>query len=191
MRGDMAHDDVTIVILAGGRATRLPGKLQIDVGGEALLGRVYRNLRTAGPVVISGAGPFGDELDELLQCPVVVDRWPGRGPLAGLLSASLELATPWIFAAAGDAPHVTRDVVDTLRNAREEGDEAVIPEHDGRLEPLAGLYEKAALEREAHGVLHDSNGSMHALLDRLKVRTVTMPAGLFVNVNTAADLGAV
>ena len=185
----MAAGDVTTVILAGGRATRLPGKLELPIDGEPLLARVYHHLRDAAPVVIAGAGTFSSALDAVLDCPIVIDRWPGRGPLAGLLSASTEIATPWIFAVAGDAPRVTPLVLRTLLEARRDGDEAVISEHEGRLEPLASLYRRDALEREGHDVLHEGNASMHALLDRLHVRRVTMAPDLFLNVNTAADLG--
>jgi molybdopterin-guanine dinucleotide biosynthesis protein A len=184
----MAAGDVTTVILAGGRATRLPGKLELPVAGEPLLAHVYHQLRGAAPVVIAAAGTFSPSLDAALDCPLVVDRWPGRGPLAGLLSASSEIATPWIFAVAGDAPHVTPVVLQTLLDSRHDGDEAVVSEHDGRLEPLASLYRRDALEREGHDVLHEGKASMHALLDRLRVRRVTMPADLFLNINTAADL---
>ena len=185
------HDDVTTVILAGGRATRLPGKLEMIVGGEPLLARVYHHLRDAAPLVIAGGGSFGAELDALLECPMIVDRWPGRGPLAALLSAALELRTPWLFAVAGDAPHITTNVLDALLEARESGDEAVVSEHDGALEPLAALYACDALQREAPDVLHSANASMHALLKRLRVRRVVLDADLFLNVNTAADLDAV
>jgi molybdenum cofactor guanylyltransferase len=186
----MAADNVTTVILAGGRATRLPGKLEREVGGEPLLARVYHNLRDAAPVVIAGAGSFAPELDALLDCPLIVDRWPGRGPLAGLLSACTEVQTPWIFAVAGDAPRVTPAVLQALLQARDERDDAVVGEHDGHLEPLAALYRCEALEREGHDVLHEGAASMHALLDRLNVRRVSLPADLFLNVNTAADLEA-
>ncbi len=185
----MATDDVTTVILAGGRATRFPGKLERDVCGEPLLSRVYHQLRGAAPVVIAGAGTFSPKLDAALDCPLIVDRWPGRGPLAGLLSACSELTSPWIFAVAGDAPHVTPLVLQTLLEARQDHDEAVVSEHGGLLEPLASLYRREALEREGQDVLHGGNASMHALIDRLKLRRVPMPADYFLNINTAADLG--
>ena len=186
----MATAEVTTVILAGGRATRLPGKLERPVHGEPLLARVYHHLRDAAPVVIAGAGTFAPGLDDMLDCPLIVDRWPDRGPLAGLLSACSEISTPWIFAVAGDAPHVTPRVLQTLLEARQESDEAVVSEHDGTLEPLASLYRRDALEREGHDVLHEGNASMHAVLDRLRVRRVAMAAELFLNINTPADLDA-
>lgn len=187
----MLRDEVTIVVLAGGRATRLPGKLERDVLGEPLLARVYSNVRDCAPVVISASGAFSDSLDARLDCPIVVDRWRDRGPLAGLLSACSTISSPWIAAVAGDAPHVTGEIVRTLFEHRRERDEAVVPEHDRRLEPLAALYERAALEREAYDVLHNANGSMHALLDRVRIRTVPLATHYFHNVNTVADLGAV
>ena len=52
------------------------------------------------------------------------------------------------------------------------------------------LYCREAIEREGHDVLHDGNASMHALIDRLRVRRVAMAADYFLNINTAADLDA-
>ncbi|HEX8805295.1 MAG TPA: hypothetical protein VF741_00045, partial [Candidatus Aquilonibacter sp.] len=68
------------------------------------------------------------------------------------------------------------------------GDEAVVPEHDGRLEPLAALYDREALLREAWECLHGEDRSMHALLARLRVRRVPCDAQAFANINTSADL---
>ncbi len=189
MRDVMRAADVTTVILAGGRATRLPGKLERLIAGEPLLARVYRNVRDAAPVVIAGAGTFAPQLDAVLDCPLIIDRWPGRGPLGGLVSTCGEIPTPWIFALAGDAPNVTPRVLEALLAARRENDEAVVSEHDGRAEPLASLYRRDALKREGRAVLHEDKPSMHALLRRLHVRRVPLPASLFLNINTPVDLG--
>ena len=180
--------DLTIVILAGGRATRFPGKLEAAFDGEPLLARVYHHLRDVAPVVIAGRGTFPDALDALLECPIVVDRWPDRGPLGGLLSAAYEANTAAIFAAAGDAPLIDRGLVEQLLLAWTDGDEAVVPEHDGRLEPLAALYDRSAFMREAWECLHGDDASMHGLLGRLRMRTVACDAHTFANINTSADL---
>ena len=74
-----------VVILAGGEATRLPGKLELDAGGLPLIVRVLQNVRAAGPVYVSANRSFPPEIDMALHCPIVVDRHPGRGPLSGLL----------------------------------------------------------------------------------------------------------
>jgi molybdopterin-guanine dinucleotide biosynthesis protein A len=180
--------DVAIVILAGGRATRFPGKLEAQIEGMPLLARVYANLRDSGPVVIAAAATFSPELDAKLDCPIVVDRWPQRGPLGGLLSACGEIGARRMFVVAGDAPRVNRNVLESLIERYADGDEAVIPIHDGRREPLAALYDRTAVLREGFDVLHEGNASMHALLDRLRVREVPLSADYFSNINTAADL---
>jgi molybdenum cofactor guanylyltransferase len=183
--------DVAIVILAGGRATRFPRKLETAISGEPMLARVYRQFRETGPVVIAGRGTFSPALDELLECPIVIDRWPDRGPLGGLLSAALHSNAARIFAVAGDEPLVSPGVLETLLERWEPGDEAIVPEHDGCLEPLAALYDRDALIREASACLRGPKASMHALLARLHARRVSMPAKFFVNVNTADDVLAV
>ena len=184
----MHAPDLTIVILAGGRATRFPGKLEATFDGEPLLARVYRHLREVAPVVIAGRDTFSDALDALLECPIIVDRWPDRGPLGGLLSAAYETNAARIFAAAGDAPLITRALIAKLLEAWIDGDEAVVPEHDGRLEPLAALYDRTAFVREAWECLHGGDASMHGLLARLRVRPVPADARTFANINTSADL---
>jgi molybdenum cofactor guanylyltransferase len=179
---------IAVVILAGGSATRFPGKLETDIFGEPLLARVYRQLRDVAPVTIAGRDTFSPQLDALLDCPIVVDRWPGRGPLAGLVSAALELRAARIFAVAGDSPLVTRDVVDTLLDAWQDGDEAAIPEHGGRLEPLAALYDRTALLREGLEALRRDDVSMLGLIARMHTRRVACDSAFFLNVNTADDI---
>lgn len=189
MRNVQLHaPNLAIVILAGGRATRFPGKLEAPFEGEPLLARVYHHLREVAPVMIAGRDTFSGRLDALLDCPIIVDRWPDRGPLGGLLSAACQTRAQRIFAVAGDAPLVTAPLVETLLQARRDGDEAVVPEHDGRLEPLAALYERAALLREGWECLHGEDRSMHGLLARLQTRRVPCEAKMFANVNTASDL---
>lgn len=186
-----ANASVTTVVLAGGRASRLPGKLERPLRGEPLLARVYQNVRGIAPVVVAAAGSFGASLEAALECPIVVDRHPGRGPLAGLLSACGAVQTQWIFAVAGDAPRVTGAVLHALLDGRCDGDEAVVPEHDGRLEPLAGLYLRSALEREGYDLLRKGDASMHELLMHVKLRRIPLPATFFVNINTLADIDMV
>lgn len=186
MPGDIRPADA-VVILAGGSATRLPGKLERTLEGRALLLHVYDHVRSAGTVYVCAGGSFGPEIDAALACPMLIDRWPGAGPLAGLLSAAQTLREPRFYAVAGDAPAITTEVLSRLEAAWQDGDEAVVPRHEGGREPLAALYGREAFVREARILFEGGERSMRALLDRLRVRYVTLPASHFVNVNTAAD----
>lgn len=187
---------VTTIVLAGGEATRLPGKLFMDAGDLPLLVRVYRNVSVGRPTLISCNGALPYEIDLLIDAPAVVDRWPLRGPLSGLLSTIGEARTPWVFAAAGDAPFLDAAFIDALAARIEPGDEAVVPRRlrDGRpeIEPLAALYDCSAFLREGLPALSNGQGSLHMVIDRLKTRFVDIAdERIFANVNTRADYDAV
>jgi molybdopterin-guanine dinucleotide biosynthesis protein A len=184
-----AEPATSIVILAGGAATRFPGKLEREVGGEPMLLRVYRNARQSRwPVYVAGKGSFSPEIDARLECPLLLDRRPGGGPLQALLSACGAVDAERIFVLAGDSPLVDTSVMEALAAAWQPGDEAVVPVHAGRIEPLAGLYARSAVLHEAFTIVEHGSGAMHALIERLNARFVEMPERHFVNVNTPADL---
>jgi molybdopterin-guanine dinucleotide biosynthesis protein A len=184
-----AGDEFAIVILAGGRATRFPGKLERAIDGEPMLVRACRNARAAGrPVFMSGSTPFSAGVAARLDVPVVADRWPGAGPLRALLSACEALAHERIFALAADEPRVDRRLIELLSEAWQPGDEAAVPEHGGRIEPLAALFARSALLREARAAIERGDESMHGAIERMNRRLVPVPGSYFVNVNTPEDL---
>jgi molybdenum cofactor guanylyltransferase len=181
-------DDIAIVILAGGQATRFPGKLELPVEGQPLLLRVYREARaTNWPVVIAVRESLGPKFGDVIDCPVTIDLLPGSGPLGALASACTTLAYPHIFALAADMPYIGSTVLAQIAAAWRPGDEAVIPAHAGGIEPLAALYDRAAVLREASGLLDEEKYAMHALVDRLATRRIELPQRHFLNVNTPAD----
>ncbi len=184
-----ADERTGVVILAGGMATRLPGKLQIDAGGVPLLVRVYRNVRQVGPVYVSAAGGFPAGIDRELECPIVVDRWPRRGPLAGLYSTLVHVREPRVFVVAGDAPFVDGAVAEELAAAWEAGIQAVVPvNREGRLEPLCALYDRAALLEAAGAILESGSGGVACAVERLSAKRVRLSnERVLANVNTAAD----
>jgi molybdopterin-guanine dinucleotide biosynthesis protein A len=187
---------VTVIVLAGGEATRFPGKLFVDAGDLPLLVRVYRNAGAGRECLISCKGALPYEVGMLIDAPAVVDRWPMRGPLSGLLSTMSAAYTPWIFAAAGDAPFLDAALIDVLAAQIQPGDEAIVPRRtvDGevQIEPLAALYARDAFLREGMPVLSGGHGSLRMVIDRLKTRFVDVAdERIFTNVNTPDDYAAV
>ena len=190
--------EIGVAILAGGESKRLPKKLELAAGDVPMLVRVYRNVSAGRATFVSCRGGFAPEVDALLDCPMVVDRWPQRGPLVGLLSTMEAMTTPLVFAVAGDAPFVDAAFIDRIAAAWQPGDEAVVPEHerngDVQLEPLAALYDRTAFLRAGNAILAQGDGSMHATLQRLRVRHVPVSKDeakrLFTNVNTSDDYAA-
>lgn len=183
--------DVCVVLLAGGAARRLPRKLERRIAGVPLLLQVRRNVDGPWPVYVCTAGRLPAALVARLDCLVLRDRTPGAGPLCALADACAALTQPRVFAVAGDMPHVGAAVLHLLIGAFHEGDEAVVPEHDGVIEPLVALYDRAALLREASVLLREGERAMHCAVERLRTRRIRCDGAVFVNVNTPEDLRAV
>jgi molybdopterin-guanine dinucleotide biosynthesis protein A len=184
--------NVGVAILAGGEATRLPGKLQLAAGEVPMIVRVYRNVSPGRETYISCKATFPPEVDALLPCPMVVDNWQLRGPLAGMLSTFAEMSSPVVFAVAGDAPFVDTAFIDRLAREWNESDEALVPVRSAggkeMLEPLAALYDRRAFLREGFEVLMSGKGALRGVIDRMRSRNITIEdVRIFTNVNTPAD----
>lgn len=193
-RPGMSRDDIGVCLLAGGEATRLPGKLALSVGDVPMLVRVYRNVSAAGPTWISTKDELPDEIGAAIDAPRVLDRWPKRGPLSGLLSTMSEMRSTWVFAVAGDAPFIDAALARRLAKHIGPGVEAVVPMHGAephRIEPLAALYRREAFLREGMPVLLSGAGALRLVIDRLETRFMAVrDERAFTNVNTPSDYDA-
>ncbi len=184
-------ESIAILVLAGGRASRFPGKLEALLDGEPLVLRAFRTARASGwPVYLSAQAPFGGEIDRRLDCPILVDRQPWGGPLRALHSACQTIAQERIFVLAADLPRVDTGLLERIAQAWMPDDEAVVPRHDGKLEPLVALYARSAVVRESFSLFGEPRSSMHDLIERIDVRFLDVEARYFANVNTPADLAA-
>jgi len=180
--------DYGILILAGGQATRLPGKLELAAGDLPMLVRVFRNVCGARSVYISCNASFPAKLDAQLPCPMVVDRWPVRGPLSGMVSTMSEMKERFAFVVAGDAPYINAPFIDFLAASHHSGDEAVVPRHPSGIEPLAALYDRVAFLREGFSLLRSGEGAPRQVIERLNTRYIDLDDdAMFASVNTPDD----
>jgi molybdopterin-guanine dinucleotide biosynthesis protein A len=191
----------TVVLLAGGSATRLPGKLLLPVDGEPMAVRAYRRLSHGGrPLIVSARGPLPPELAAVITAPLVIDEFEDAGPLGGMVSAAAHVSTPLLFAAAGDLPQMDAAFIDALETAYDRvaasgtPPEAVVPRWpDGKDEPLAALYEARALERAGRAALAAGTRKVMAALAGLRLASYAVRAedeAKLANVNTSADYEA-
>jgi molybdopterin-guanine dinucleotide biosynthesis protein A len=184
-----------VLILGGGEATRLPGKLELGAGALPMLARVFANLSPGRETWLAGKGSLAPALDAFLSAPLTVDRWSLRGPLAGLVTTMAQMRARWVFAVAGDAPLVEGSFIDRLIAERRPGDEALVPIHDRdgkrQPEPLAALYDRLAFLREAFPIVRRGGAALRQVLDRLQTRYVEIDdPRIFTNVNTPEDYAA-
>ena len=185
----MDERSTAVIMLAGGEARRLPGKLERPIDGQPLILRCFRNLRASGiPIYVAVKQRFSPEVDAQIDAPFLIDPDPGGGPLRAFASACDAIRAERVFAVAADQPHLEASVLRRLLAAWQPGDEAVVPIHDERIEPLAALYDRVAVVREEPGLRQDGKAAMHELVERLAARFVPIEAEHFYNVNRPSDL---
>lgn len=197
------HDEVTGVLLAGGRSSRMGGreKALLDLAGQPMLLHVLARLRPqVGRIVINANGDPARFAGYCL--PVVADAVGGyAGPLAGL-SAGMAWAaaeTPearYVATAPADSPFLPTDlVVRLLAAVRAANAACAIAASGGERHPVAGVWNldlAPALARSlADGVraLHrfaDAQGC--AVVDFAPQTIGGAHVDPFFNVNTPADL---
>jgi molybdopterin-guanine dinucleotide biosynthesis protein A len=128
----------------------------------------------------------------------VPDRYPGRGPLAGLqagLEACLHKAA---FCVACDMPYLDVELIRTqaalFRRLQSEQVPAAVllPRTGSLIEPLHGIYRRD-LEPEIRALLEDGEGySIRRLFPRVATRYLDLPdtprtRRRFFNLNTPED----
>lgn len=171
-------------------------KALIDVGGVPLADRVASVLRRAGcdPVVAIGGDPA--ELGRL-RTPVLPDRYPGDGPLAGILlglemfAADDEASRGWMVAVACDLPDLTPGVIHALtdgcRGTRGGDVPDVVVARAGRLEPAVAMWSVSALPAVA--AMHErGERALHRVITGLRHVEVSVDVGALRNVNRPVDL---
>ena len=132
---------VTAVILAGGRSTRFGSdKGLVTWRGRRLVDHVLDRLPVErdGTVLV-----IREEQDD--------GSWPGativhddpqrnEGPLRGVIRGLAACQTDLAWVVACDQPLISADLLLGLQKAFLPDDHALLPEWNGRLQPLTGLY---------------------------------------------------
>ena len=184
-------DDVTLVILAGGKSQRLGrNKAFVLLRGRTLLDHMRANLESAfADVIVSAAdSSFAAPAD----LPVVFDAFRDAGPLAGMHAALSRSTTMWNFCVACDMPFLRSDVAATLRRHADGADDlqVVLPKLSAGPEPLAGLYRTDCAPAFEETILAGQRRIVSAFT-HLRVSYVPgefFPNDPFFNINTQHDL---
>lgn len=173
-------------VLTGGRSRRMGrDKALLPVDGTAMARRVADALRRAGadPVVAVG----GDQAAlAALGLDWRRDRYPGEGPLGGLLSAFDALPGVDVVAVvATDLPALTAEVVGAVLVELDAHDVALA--RTDRLEPLCGVW-RARSAPVLGAAFERGERSIHRAVAQLDVVEVPVERAALRNVNVPADL---
>ena len=189
------RDDITGLILAGGRGSRMGG---VDKGLQAHLGiplAMHALLRLSpqvGEVMINANRNLAAY--ESMGAPVWPDALPDYpGPLAGFLTGLERCATPYLVTVPCDSPHFPEDLVARLAERLDaDGAEIAIAatREDGelRLQPVFCLMSATVMESLARFTA-SGRRKIDAWTATLRHVAVEFDdAGAFVNANTVAEL---
>lgn len=152
--------------------------------GVPMASRVAAALGEAGchPVVAIG----GDaQALSALGFDVVADRWPGEGPLGGVITALRHLPGEVVMVVSCDLPRLSSGTVRTVLAALG-GNEASVPLTD-RPESLCAAWSRAALPA-LEAAFEQGERSLRGVLDRIQVVHPRVDRQDLTNVNTPRDL---
>ncbi len=196
----IAREDITGLILAGGRGSRMGGVdkgLQNFNGMPLALATLLRLQPQVGQVLINANRNLGAY--ESFGVPVWPDVLPDyAGPLAGFLTGLEHCETPWLVTVPCDTPLFPPDLVERLAHAAERQDAdiamAAAHEEDGqiRTQPVFSLLRVELLESlvkftAAGGRKIDKWTAMHNTVVVPFDRPQDPPRAFF-NANTLAEL---
>ena len=179
-----SHDDLAVVILAGGEARRMGGDKPLRIlAGRTLLDRaVERAMRWSDDVSIAARSESQVTGTAL---PVMIDPPDLLGPLAGLASAR-EAGRPLVLTISCDMPFLPDDLPRLLAVALP-GHAAALAASGGRVHPVCGLWRVEALGH-LDRYLATGRRSVLGFAESIGYAVVEGDSEAFVNVNTPADL---
>ncbi len=183
--------------MAGGRGLRLGRNKALEtLNHQTFIQRTVSRLLFLRAEIIVVTGLHNRELgvEHLGDVRVVLDAFPGRGPLVGIYTGLLNSRSEKNLAVACDMPFLNQRLIRYMADVSGDWD-AVVPRQGTEIEPLHSIYSASCLP-EVKRLLDEGVYSVSALLKRINVRYVEAaeidafdPQHLsFFNINTEEDL---
>ncbi|MCU5773469.1 molybdenum cofactor guanylyltransferase MobA [Erwiniaceae bacterium BAC15a-03b] len=182
--------EITGVILAGGRGSRMGGedKGLMQLNGLPLYQHVLQRLQPqVASVCISANRNLASY--QLSGLPVISDAFPGyAGPLAGMLAALRFINNDWALFAACDTPFIPHNLAERLWQQKGEAD-AVWARSDERDHPTLALIHCRVADRLTD-FLTRGDRKLMLFLQEIAAKAVIFPDDRqsFININTPDDL---
>lgn len=182
--------DVTAVILAGGKASRMQGQdkglllLQNTPLYQHVIARLHHQV---DQIVISANR--NQHFYQQAGFPVISDQLPDhQGPLSGMLTAMNTISTDWALFVPCDTPFIPVDLVEKLRAALDEND--AVYAHDGVHAHPTHLLINTRHKTALNDYLASGQRKIIAFLDSINAQKAVFKfqQNAFANINTPEDL---
>lgn len=146
--GAFPRDQITGIVLAGGRGQRMGGndKGLVLLNGRPMVVHVLDALRPQVGAILINANRNLDQYGEF-GCKVVPDVLGGYlGPLAGLASGMQSATTPYVVTVPCDSPLLGEGIVKRMYDSLTEAQAEICVAHDGeRTHPVFTLLQRDLL----------------------------------------------
>ncbi len=183
--------DISAMILAGGRSSRMEGldKGLVEVNGRPMIKHVLANLKNQLNLIRINANRNQPAYADL-ALSVIEDRMDDfQGPLAGMARGLEHCPSEWLLVVPCDTPYLPTDLVQRLYTQAQQQQAEIVVAHDGkRMQPVVSL-----LKRDLYPSLIAFLESGDRKIDRwyAKHQTVTVdfsdcPEG-FININSMSE----
>jgi molybdopterin-guanine dinucleotide biosynthesis protein A len=195
VRGDpiVSKEDIHGYVLAGGKSSRMgQDKALMRLEGKPLVLRATEVLRpfVGEMTLLAPAGRY-----ENLGLPVVADKWPDQGPLAGVCTGLLSSHAEWNIFLACDLPLVSPQFLQLLvQRVRGTRSDAVVPRTEDGWQPLSAAYHSRCRTAFARA-FQEGGRSIVKVLEEVHVEVIThdelvaagVGEGELTNINTLED----
>ncbi|HUN63602.1 MAG TPA: molybdenum cofactor guanylyltransferase [Candidatus Sulfotelmatobacter sp.] len=195
-------------VQAGGASTRFgEDKALVKLAGKSMLDRTGELLQSVchDVTIVAAPGRYNNS-----RWPVLADRWPGDGPLGGILTALHSIdpsadsdrnkhedrsGCPFALILSCDMPFLTAEFLRFLMDRAQHSEaQVIVPEYSQRLEPLCACWCAASLPALQaafeSGVRKVSQAMKHLpmeVLDESAWKRFDNHGRLFQNMNTPED----
>jgi molybdopterin-guanine dinucleotide biosynthesis protein A len=188
------YSDITGVILAGGKSSRMGvNKSFLKLGNQTIIERIVDLMKSIfSEVIIITNTP--DEY-KFLNLPLYEDIYKWKGPLAGIHSALTHSQTEKIFVLSCDVPLMSKKMIEYIIEYKSDKP-IVFCEAAGYHQPLVGVYSKNILS-EIEKFINDNevnDKSFHQLLKSVNAEIIHPEQlsfyknEMFTNVNKPEDM---
>ncbi len=180
---------ISAAILAGGKSSRMgTPKGLICIEGQSMISRIAEVLK---PLVDEVLVIANDDLYNHCGFPVFKDVFEEKGPVSGIHSALIHAQNDTVVILSCDVPFVSSGLIEFLLVHKNEA-EIIVPVHQGKTEPLIGVYGKSTLPSIEQCIVSGQT-KMQEILVSLQAKHIQLPdnlfsESLFININTPEDL---
>jgi molybdopterin-guanine dinucleotide biosynthesis protein A len=137
--------DISAVILAGGRSSRMvENKLLLPLGGSTVIGTLLSSLTSLFAECILVTDHPNAYRDWPVRLTADIVCGPQKNSLTGIHAGLTVSTKPYNFVVAGDMPFVAPDLIRCLA-AQCNGYDVVIPRQGNHFQPLCAIYHKNCL----------------------------------------------